>query len=251
MRIIISPTKKMKVDNDQIIHSNLPNFLEKSTVLLEYIRSLDFDTLKNIWNCNDKIAQQNYERFSKMELKNNLTPAVLAYDGLAFKHMSPAVFQQDMFDYIDDNLLILSGFYGVLRAFDGVTPYRLEMQSEISVNGFKNLYDFWGDTLYNQVFDGCDTVINLASKEYYKCIQKYLKPSDKFITCVFSEKINGKIIQKATFAKMARGEMVRFMAENKVKTLDQLKGFDVLGFQYDCELSCENEFVYIKKELPR
>ena len=108
-----------------------------------------------------------------MNLNRNLSAAILSYEGLVFKHMAPMVFTEEMYAYVNDHLRILSGFYGILKPFDGITPYRLEMQAELSVAGSKNLYDFWGDKLYRELSKEKDQlIINLASEEYSKIIEK-------------------------------------------------------------------------------
>ena len=110
-----------------------------------------------------------------MDLQSSLTPALLAYDGIQYTYMAPAVFEDGQFDYVQEHLRILSGFYGVVKPMDGVVPYRLEMQAKAVVDEYKNLYDFWGDDLYREVMDESRILVNLASKEYSKCIEKYLK----------------------------------------------------------------------------
>ena len=90
-------------------------------------------------------------------------------------------------------------------------------------------------------------ILNLASKEYSKCIEKYLGENDLFVTCVFGEEIDGKVVQKGTLAKMARGEMVRFLAENEIDSLEGVKNFHGLGYEFSEELSGEKEYIFIKK----
>jgi cytoplasmic iron level regulating protein YaaA (DUF328/UPF0246 family) len=133
---------------------------------------------------------------------------------------------------------------------DGVVPYRLEMQAKAAVSGHKNLYDFWGDSLYREVLDDSRVIINLASKEYYKCVEKYLQPDDRFITCVFGEMEGSKIVQKGVYAKMARGEMVRYMAANGVTEPEQIRTFDWSGYQFREELSSEKQYVFTREEVP-
>ena len=128
---------------------------------------------------------------------------------------------------------------------DGVTPYRLEMQAKLSVKEKKELYDFWGRQLYDEVLDCSRIVINLASKEYSKCIEKYLMPEDTFITCVFGEYDGKKVRQKGTYAKMARGEMDRYMAEHQIEDLEEIKKFDRTYFSFSEEHSTEMEYVFI------
>lgn len=241
MKIIISPAKKMQVCSDDFECISQPIFLEKTQEILEKLQKKSIDELKKIWKCNDKIALENFDRIQKMSFENSKTPAILSYDGIQYKYMAPTVFEQKMFDYISNNLRILSGFYGILKPFDAVTPYRLEMQSKIES---MDLYSFWSDDLYKNLDD--NIIINLASKVYSKCIEKFIKPTDIFITCVFGEKIDDKIVQKATLAKMARGEMVRFMAENNISNIDDIKKFNSNGFKFSNDFSTASEYIFIK-----
>ena len=152
MKIIISPAKKMNVDTDTLACRSTPVFLEQTEQLLAWMRQLTFEQAKELWKCNDRIAEQNYRRFQEMNLNRNLTPAVIAYEGIQYQYMAPAVFGGSETDYIQEHLRILSGFYGVLKPFDGVVPYRLEMQAKASEEG--DLYKFWGDRLYREVVYG-------------------------------------------------------------------------------------------------
>lgn len=245
MRIIISPAKQMRVDTDTFTSTELPVFMEKTEVLKEWIRGLTYEEQKKLWACNDKIAQQNTERFSRMNLRANLTPALLSYDGIQYTYMAPAVFEDGQFEYVQEHLRILSGFYGVVKPMEGVVPYRLEMQAKAAVNGHKNLYEFWRQDLYHEVMDNSRVVINLASKEYSKCIEKYLPPEDRFLTCVFGELQNEKVVQKGVYAKMARGEMVRFMAGIRAENPEQMKDFSWSGYRFDESRSSETEYVFI------
>lgn len=248
MKIIISPAKKMNIDTDTLECRGLPVFLDEAGELLEWMKRLTFAQAKELWKCNDKIAELNYKRFQEMELRRNLTPAVIAYEGIQYQYMAPTVFGGAQTDYIQEHLRILSGFYGVLKPFDGVTPYRLEMQAKASEAG--DLYKFWGDKLYREVEgeekdDGF--ILNLASKEYSKCVEKYLTPEDTYVTVVFGELADGKVKQKGTLAKMARGEMVRYLAEKEVEDPDGIKEFDRLGYCFEETLSNEKEYVFLKQ----
>ena len=249
MKIIISPAKKMNIDTDTLACRSVPVFLDETAELLAWMRNLTFAQAKEVWKCKDKIAEQNYRRFQEMDLERNLTPAVIAYEGIQYQYMAPAVFGGAQTDYIQEHLRVLSGFYGVLKPFDGVTPYRLEMQAKASEAG--DLYRFWGDKLYREVTweeqGGGSLIVNLASKEYSKCVEKYLTSEDRYLTIVFGELTDGKVKQKGTFAKMARGEMVRYLAENDVQEPERIKGFDRLGYQFAENLSSEKEYVFLKK----
>lgn len=243
MKIIISPAKKMNVDTDTLAPSGLPVFLEETEQLMEWMRRLSLAEAKALWKCNDRIAEQNYRRFQEMDLRRNLTPAVIAYEGIQYQYMAPSVFGGAETEYIQEHLRILSGFYGVLKPFDGVVSYRLEMQAKASEAG--DLYRFWGEKLYREAAD--EVILNLASKEYSRCIEKYLRPENLFLTVTFGELIGGKVKQKGTFAKMARGEMVRYLAENQVEEPQGIKGFDRLDYHFAEELSTETEYVFLKQ----
>lgn len=247
MKIIISPAKKMIVDTDSLPVQSEPVFLEDSEKIKKFMQALSYEEAKKLWNCNDKIVELNFARFREMDLHRNLTPAILSYEGIQYQYMAPIVFTDDALSYIQEHLCIISGFYGVLKPLDGVVPYRLEMQAKAEVGGSNSLYDFWGSKIYRNVCDKDRIIINLASKEYSKCVERYLKPEDVFITCVFGELKEGKVIQKGTLAKMARGEMVRYMAENNITDLEQLKSFVGLGYQYEEEISGEREYIFLKK----
>jgi len=250
LRIIISPAKQMRVDTDTFACSTLPVFMEKTEILMRWIQGLSYEEQKKLWACNDKIASLNAERFAHMDLRQNLTPALLSYDGIQYTYMAPAVFEDGQYDYVQNHLRILSGFYGVVKPMDGVVPYRLEMQAKASVSGCKNLYDFWGASLYREVIDDSRIIVNLASKEYSRCIEKYLRPDDRYITCIFGELEGNKVVQKGVYAKMARGEMVRFMAGIQAETPEQIKAFNWSGYHYDEDRSSDNEYVFIRTEVP-
>lgn len=246
MRIIISPAKQMRVDTDTFACKEIPVFPEKTEILMKYISGLSYEEQKTLWACNDRIARENSERFQNMDLRKGLTPAILAYDGIQYTYMAPAVFEDGQFDYVQEHLRILSGFYGVVKPMDGVVPYRLEMQAKAKIPGFRNLYEFWGEDLYREVMDSSRVLINLASKEYSKCIEKYLAPGDRCITCIFGEPEGGKIVQKGVYAKMARGEMVRFMAGIQAETPEQMKDFSWSGYRFDEGRSTETEYVFVR-----
>ncbi|MCQ2969876.1 MAG: peroxide stress protein YaaA [Clostridium sp.] len=247
MNIIISPAKKMNVNNDDLVYEYKPVFMDKTNTIYEKLKSLSYDDLKKLLACNDDIAGLNYDRYKYMDLDRNLSPAILTYEGLQYKYMSPNCFSTEEFDYIKSHLKILSGFYGVLNPFDGVVPYRLEMQAKLNVENSKNLYEFWGDSIYRELRKESNIILNLASKEYSKCIEKYLSEDDIFITCVFGElKDDGKIKVKATEAKMARGLMVRYMASNNITNIEDIKKFSDLSFKYSREYSTDKEFVFLK-----
>ena len=221
MKIIISPAKKMNIDTDTLECRSVPVYLEETAELLEWMRHLTFAQAKELWKCNDKIAEQNYRRFQEMNLEGNLTPAVTAYEGIQYQYMAPAVFGGAETDYIQNHLRILSGFYGVLKPFDGVVPYRLEMQAKASEAG--DLYKFWGDKLYREVTekdqkaaDGqpdheSSLIVNLASKEYSKCVEK-ISDARRYISDRRVRRTDGRKskAEKGRWLRWREAEMVRY-----------------------------------------
>ena len=246
MKIIVSPAKTMVENIDNYIADKAPAFIDRSELLLKTIRQMSYEELKKMWKCSEKIALENYERFKAMKLQG-ITPAIFSYQGIQYQYMATNVMQSNALDYVRENLYILSGFYGLVGAFDGVSPYRLEMQAKINLENYKNLYEFWGDSIYKSLFKTGEVVINLASKEYSKVVEPFLCKEDKFVTCIFGEKRDDKIIQKATLAKIARGEMVNFIAENSINDEKHLKSFDRLGFCLDSENSSDNKYIFVRQ----
>lgn len=248
MRIIISPAKKMKVDCDTLPWQDLPAFLPKTEKLLEKLRSMSDEERKRLWKCNDQIAALNSERLQTMDLRAHLTPAILAYEGIQYQYMAPGVFAVQEYEYIQNHLRILSGFYGILKPFDGVTPYRLEMQAKLKIDESRDLYEYWGMGLAQSLFSETNTVLNLASKEYSICISKFLPQNTRFITCVFGEEKDGKVIEKGTMCKMARGEMVRYLAEMQITDPEEIKSFRRLQYRLDETRTTEQTFVFLRQQ---
>lgn len=244
MRIIISPAKNMSQNNKKLEYNSLPVFLEDTEKVLSTLKEKSTSELQCIWKCNDKLLEENIQRIKNMDLSKNLTPAILTYEGMVFKHLIPAVLEDNNIEYLQKNLRILSGFYGILKPLDGITPYRLEMQSKLKINNFKNLYDFWGDKIYREILDESKIIINLASKEYTKAIEKFLSEDICFITCSFVEKSGDKLVTKGTYSKIARGEMARFIAKHNIENPEELKNFNELGYIFRENLSSETEYIF-------
>ncbi|HIX16384.1 MAG TPA: peroxide stress protein YaaA [Candidatus Hungatella pullicola] len=247
MKIIISPAKQMR-EETSFMEGAVPAFLPEAVRLRETLSSYTFSQLKTLYKANDKITEENYHRIRTMDLeKGPFTPAVLAYTGLQYQSMAPEVFSHSEWAYVKEHLFIISGFYGVLKGGDGVRPYRLEMQAKLSVDGKKDLYQYWGDKIYRYLTEDNDRVIvNLASKEYSRAVEPWVTDNDRFLSCVFGQEADGKIKVKATEAKIARGQMVRFAAEMKASQPEELKYFNRLGYRYREEYSGEKEYVFVK-----
>ncbi|WP_297816106.1 peroxide stress protein YaaA [uncultured Lactobacillus sp.] len=246
LKFIIAPAKKMKLDQDSFAVQSQPDFLDKTQILWDFLKEQDFEQLKKIWNANDKIVEQNQKRLKNESLDRNLTPAIVAFDGIQYQYLAADVLEQGALDYLQKNLRIMSALYGLLRPFDGGVAYRLEMQT--GMVGFKDysLYHFWGNKLYQELYKDEKCVINLASKEYSKLISPYVRDDQQFITITFLEKRKDKWRQIATHSKMARGAMMRFAAQKRVKNIDELKQFTDFGFKFSEKDSSEKELVFKK-----
>ena len=256
----------------------------KTAQLLQYLQSLSFSERKELWACNEDLARENSERIDKMDLKRNCSPAILSYEGIQYQYMAPSVMEASQLAYLQSHLRILSGFYGMVKPLDGVVPYRLEMQAKAKIGDCKNLYEFWGKDIWEALLleeleerlqkegekslenENPMLILNLASKEYAKCIEKYL-PKDRilrkkimwkdepkelsfpiqYISCGFYEKAGEKLVQKGVYAKMARGEMVRFLAENQVEEADSIKAFRGLDFYFSEKLSTQDNYIFLRK----
>lgn len=246
MRIIISPAKKMNVDLNSFAPESLPVFLGEAERLREVLRGMAPRDLQALWQCSNALAAQNVERLAEMDLRRRLTPALLAYEGIQYQYMAPGVFTEKQLDYVREHLRILSGFYGLLRPFDGVTPYRLEMQARLPVDGGRDLYAFWGGKLAEELARETDCVLNLASREYSRAVEPWLPPSVRFITCTFGELKGGKVVEKGTMCKMARGRMVRWLAANDSEEPEDARNFGELDYRFAEELSGNNHYIFIK-----
>lgn len=250
MKLIISPAKKMNVDTDTALYRELPAYLDRAQYLLDYMKSLNCARCKEIWKCSDRLAELNYRRFQEMDLTRSLTPAILSYEGIQYQYLAPQVMDDASLEYLQSHLRILSGFYGVLKPFDGVVPYRLEMQAKPWKEKPVSLYEYWGNTLAEHLFQEDRLILNLASKEYSRCVSGYGKdrPDVRFVTCVFGEMTDGRIVEKGTLAKMARGEMVRRLAEVQAEDLETVKKFCGLGYEFRDEYSNPDTLVFVKNK---
>ena len=243
MQIILSPTKTMRQDTAAAPRT-VPVYLEDTRRLLARLQTMPYADLQAMWGCNESLGLQNQQRLAEMDLSAGLTPALFTYEGISFQYLDADTLTEPQLDWMQEHLHILSGFYGALRPMDGIRPYRLEMQSRLRVDDKKDLYAFWGGRLYQAVRDDSGVIVNLASKEYAKCIEKYLTPADRCITCIFGEMVKGRLVQKGTFAKMARGLMVRYLAETAAQTPEAMQGFSQLGFAFRPDLSSDTTYVF-------
>lgn len=313
---MISPAKKMVDAGDTFAWRDMPRFLSQARELLDALQALSYDEAKALWKCSDALAELNYGRVREMDIDAGpaCTPAVFSYEGIQYQNMAPQVMTEAQLDYLQEHLRILSGFYGVLRPFDAVVPYRLEMQAKLAVGETRDLYGYWGSRLYEALaadlrqqagkatcgegpraavrrisehapdgengavlgdrerFDGerfsaacaadCipiasaasePVIVNLASVEYAKAVLPHAKAAVKagsfvrILTCLFGTVRDGKLVQRSTEAKAARGTFMRWCAENAVECAAGLKRFDAAGYAFDRELSTDDTFVFAKR----
>ena len=163
--------------------------------------------------------------------------------------MAPGVLEQRQYDYLQDHLRILSGFYGVLRPFDGVTPYRLEMGARLKTEGARDLYAFWGDKLARALEPGDGPVVDLASREYSRAVVPHLPRGVPLVACVFGRlRPDGRVVEQGAPCKMARGQMVRWMAERAVTRAEELQEFRDLGYRFSPERSHPGRYVFLKED---
>lgn len=253
MKTLISPSKTLNFDD-----YNTPGFntdcrlLDDTTELHKILTSYSINGIKDLMSVSDKIAELNYNRFKSWvnpSLSSKSKQAIYAFKGDVYSGLNAETITKDKFDFMQNNLRILSGFYGLLRPFDKILPYRLEMGTKLQNSRGKNLYEFWGNKitdLLNKDFESeKDIVINLASEEYYKSINnKNLK--NKVITPVFKEYKNGSYKTIAIYAKKARGLMSRYIIDNEIDNSDGLKTFTKEGYSYDESLSDNLNYVFTR-----
>ena len=218
--------------------------MDKTRILERFLKSRSNEQLKDLWHASENVTKQSILQLENMNLDERLTPAILAFSGIQYQYMAPDLFTQPALDYIQKNLRILSGFYGMLRPFDGVCPYRLELNTKMV--GFRDysLYHFWGSDIAENLFQEDNIVIDLASKQYTRLVKPYLSQGRQLITVDFQELKNGKWKTVGVHAKMARGEMVRYIAEKQIKNPTDLQDFNDFEFQFEPDVSTKDHYVF-------
>ncbi|BAV94981.1 peroxide stress protein YaaA [Ichthyobacterium seriolicida] len=250
MKIIISPAKSMDSETSVPIKKFSNIFFEKeSSVLNSILKKKSVDDLSSLMNISKELAELNWDRNHSWEFpfsQETHRQAIYTFNGPVFKSINP--YQLESIDYLQENLLILSGLYGILKPLDLIHPYRLEMGTKLSGENFKNLYDFWQEKVSCFIKDLThkeEIILNLASEEYFKVINSKIL-SRKIITPIFKELKNGKLKTIPIYSKMARGFMVRFAWENQIKDIEQIKLFKTDGYTFDENLSNDRKIVFIR-----
>ncbi|MFY0603535.1 MAG: peroxide stress protein YaaA [Flavobacteriaceae bacterium] len=252
MKIIISPAKSLDFESKATttLHTQ-PHFLEQSQRLNKKLRTLSRKKIADLMSISPALAELNYERNQNWQPPFNLEnakQAVYAFTGEVYRGIDVTTLEEGKLPVLQDKLRILSGLYGLLKPLDLIQPYRLEMGKKLKVGRTENLYKFWGDELANTLNDEMqddDLLINLASSEYFKAVPtKALKVP--MITPVFKELKNGNYKVIMTYAKKARGLMVRYILDHHVNTLEELKGFNTEGYGFSESLSTDTELVFTR-----
>lgn len=252
MKTLISPSKTLNFDNN--INCDITSkcrLIDYTSELHKILISYSKNDLKNLMNVSDKIAELNYNRFKTWEDPSNSKTskqAIYAFKGDVYSGLDAESIEEDKFDYLQNSLRIISGYYGLLRPFDQILPYRLEMGTKLENKNGNNLYKFWGDKItdvLNEDLDSNDIIVNLASDEYFKSINKD-KIKSKIITPVFKEFKNGLYKVIAIYAKKARGLMSRFLIERKSTSIDDIKLFNINGYSFDSNLSNDSQLVFTR-----
>lgn len=254
MKILISPAKSIDIQPIEGIQTTtIARFLDESEGLVKKLRKFSAKKIEKMMHVSRDIAELNHHRFQNWERpespKEDIQPAIACFTGEVYRGLDIRTLSQPALEKTQESLRILSGLYGILKPFDLMYPYRLEMGTSWAVTPkTKNLYQFWGKKLANslneEMLEG-ECIINLASSEYFKAIdRKTLK--HRMITPVFKELKNGEFKIVMTYAKNARGKMTRFILENNLLHPEEIKGFDVDGYRYHERLSSDDEWVFTR-----
>lgn len=252
MKIIISPAKSL--DFESKVPTGLytqPSFLEDSEKLNKKLKTLSKNKLSDLMSISSDLSALNYERNQNWETpfnQENAKQAIYAFTGEVFRGIDVNSLKEDKLPLLQQRLRIISGLYGLLKPLDLIQPYRLEMGTKLKVGRTENLYKFWDNKIVNSLnyeLSENELVINLASSEYFKAIPKKLLKAP-MITPVFKDFKNGEYKTIMTFAKKARGLMVRYIIDNNVKTIEDLKGFNVDNYRFSQEMSSGNDLFFTR-----
>lgn len=254
MLIVISPAKKLDYDSDPITQEHtLPGFIGDSQVLIDTLRNYSAMDLAELMKLSMNLAELNFDRYHAWQPEfsfDNAKQALLAFKGDVYAGMDAESFSNEDLAFAQDHLRMLSGLYGLLRPLDLMQPYRLEMGTKLHNPRGKNLYEFWDmaitDALNAQLeAQGDDVLINLASNEYFKSVKpKAIK--GRVLTPQFKERKGDKYQMIGVYAKKARGLMSRYIIQNRLSDVEDIKDFDVEGYVYNPTLSKENEWVFTR-----
>jgi uncharacterized protein len=252
MKFILSPAKSMNFDKQDVISSYTRiTFPDKTEKIMKKLKKLSSKQIGELMKVSANISDLNYERFQNFSTEftdKNSKQAVLAFTGDAYRGMDATSFSTSEFEYAQNHLRILSGLYGLLKPFDLIQPYRLEMGTRIEISATeKNLYEVWKDNNTRALNDELkgDWLVNLASNEYFKSIDTK-KLDGKILTIGFKDFKNGEYKTIMTYAKFARGLMSRYIIKNQITDIEGIKGFDYNNYVFNNELSSDKEWLFTR-----
>ncbi|OAB27347.1 hypothetical protein SAMN05444395_104175 [Flavobacterium fryxellicola] len=252
MKIVISPAKSLNFEKElpTKLHTE-PLFLKESKQIQKVLKEKKPADLSDLMSISDKLADLNWKRNQEWKTPfttSNARPAVYTFDGDVYTGLDAYSLPINKIQALQDNLRILSGLYGLLKPLDLMQAYRLEMGTNLPIGESKNLYEYWKSTIteaLNKEVNEGELFVNLASNEYFSAIDvKALKVP--VITPEFKDYKNGKLKIISFFAKKARGMMVRYIIETNAQTVDDLKGFNYDGYQFDANLSEGSHLVFTR-----
>lgn len=258
MLILVSPAKTLDFDTPANTGTaTQPIFLEQSQALINELQHLDPGDISSLMSISEKLGNLNHERFMDWHTpftKQNAKQAALAFKGDVYTGLAAETFSADEHKFAQQHLRILSGLYGLLRPLDLMQPYRLEMGTRFANQQGKNLYEFWGDRITEALNKQLktlktDTVINLASNEYFKAVNKQLLNAE-IIAPAFKDMSKGNYKIISFYAKKARGLMAAWIIQNGITDPKQLKKFKVAGYGYNAELSKPNAPIFTRDKVP-
>ena len=256
MLFLLSPAKTLDFETTLSksalrFEPQVPVFVDQTMRLVAHLKKLKPQELSSLMSISEPLAQLNAQRFKSFSAQfdvNNARPALLTFNGDVYEGLDAKTLDLKGLRFAQSHVVILSGLYGALKPMDWMQAYRLEMGTALVQGGFKNLYQFWGAKVAEhlntlQSTQRVPTVVNLASQEYFKVVdRKVLKA--RVIECVFEDEKDHKFKVISFFAKRARGLMVRFAIDQKIKTPEALKDFDYEGYQFHAPTSSEDHWVF-------
>ncbi|MDY6026286.1 peroxide stress protein YaaA [Bergeyella zoohelcum] len=252
MKIITSPAKLMKTDfESDILKSTTPTFIEEAHLIQSHLKEKSPQFLSELMEISAKLANENWERNQKWTpnpQKEESTQAIFAFTGEVYRGLDAKTLDKKAIEYLQKNYRMLSGLYGLLKPSDRIMPYRLEMGRNFEFESYKNLYEFWREKITTQLnaeLKDNDIILNLASNEYFKSVDKK-KLNATVIDFDFYEMKSGKPKTIVVYTKHARGLVVRFCAETHAQTLNDVKAFNYEGYLIDEEKSTDTKLVFTR-----
>lgn len=241
----------MDMEQSKERHSTQPDFLDQSKQLVSKLRTFSTSELMDFMAISNKLAELNQQRFKEWNTPfspKNAKQAIYAFTGDVYDGINSATFKKPDVRFAQKHLRILSGLYGLLKPLDLIQPYRLEMGRSLEMPGAKNLYEFWRDTVTDELnlMPG-NLLVNLASQEYFKAIDKR-KLDKQIVSPIFKDEKNGEFKIISFYAKKARGSMARFIIQNQITQTAELHSFTEEGYTYAPDLSKPSEPVYTRLE---